>query len=325
MRKWFMLACAFALAFVVTGVQAPEAQAKTQFVTIGTGGLTGVYYPTGGAIARMVNRKRAEYGIRCTVESTGGSIFNANAISSGDLEFGIVQSDLQYLAINGKGDWAKRGPQKKLRAVFALHPETVTIVAADDANINGPEDLKGKTVNIGNPGSGQRTNAMDLFDILGITLDDLNAQGVKPAEAPSLLQDGRIDAFFYTVGHPSGAIKEATAGKRKVHIVPVTGIDELYKKYPYYAPSVVPKAFYPNSSNTEDVKGFGVKATLMTSSDVSDDVVYAITKEVFENFEEFKKLHPAYQVMTKEGMLQGLTAPIHPGALKYYKEAGLMK
>ncbi len=299
--------------------------AKTTFVTIGTGGITGVYYPTGGAIARIVNMKRQEYGIRCTVESTGGSVFNVNAIMAGDLEFGVVQSDRQYQAYNGLEEWAEKGPQKDLRAVFSIHPESITLVAADDAGINTFADLKGKRVNIGNPGSGQRQNSIDALEINGINYEtDLVAEGVKAAEAAGLLQDGRIDAFFYTVGHPNGSIKEATAGRRKVHFVAIPNVDKLAKKFPYYAKAFVPIKFYEGATNKEDVETFGVLATFVTSAKVPDKVVYAITKEVFENFEEFKKLHPAYEVLTKQSMLEGMSAPIHPGAMKYYKEAGLM-
>ncbi|MBM9511561.1 TAXI family TRAP transporter solute-binding subunit [Desulfogranum marinum] len=302
------------------------AQAKTQFVTIGTGGITGVYYPTGGAIAKMVNKKKKEYGLRATVESTGGSVFNVNAVMNGDLEFGVVQSDRQYQAMEGLAEWKEKGPQKDLRAVFSIHPESVTLAAAVDAGAKDIRDLKGKRVNLGNPGSGQRQNAIDAFTAVGIDPEkDITAEGIKASEAPGILQDGRIDAFFYTVGHPSGAFKEATSGARKVRFVSITGIDNLLKKYPYYAKSVIPIAMYPGAQNDADVPTFGVKATLVTSAKVPDDVVYAITKEVFDNFEEFKKLHPAYSTLTKEAMLEGLSAPIHPGAMKYYKEAGLMK
>jgi TRAP transporter TAXI family solute receptor len=300
--------------------------AKMTFVTIGTGGITGVYYPTGGAICRIVNKKRKVYGIRCTVESTGGSVFNVNAIMAGDLEFGVVQSDRQFQAMKGLAEWKDKGPQKDLRAVFAVHPESITLVAANDAGIKSINDLRGKRVNIGNPGSGQRQNSIDGLTNAGINYKkDLKAEGVKAAEAPGLLQDGRIDAFFYTVGHPSGAIKEATAGRRKVHFVPITAVDKLLKKYPYYAKAVIPIKLYPGATNTKDVQTFGVKATFVTSAKVPDRLVYAITKEVFDNFESFKKLHPAYQVLTKQNMLEGMSAPVHPGAMKYYKESGLDK
>ncbi len=313
--------------FTGLGLFEQNAYAKTTFVTIGTGGITGVYYPTGGAIARMVNYKRKEYGIRATVESTGGSVFNINAIMTGDLEFGVAQSDRQYQAVMGIEDWKDKGPQTDLRAVFSIHPETVDLIAAEDSGINTIQDLKGKRVNIGNVGSGYRQNAIDALEANGLDWEnDFNAESLKAAEAPGLIQDGRLDAAFYTVGHPSGYYKEATSGKRKVKFIPIPNADKLIKKYPYYAKAVTRVTeLYPTAANTEDVETFGVKATFVTSAKVPDEVVYAITKEVFDNFEEFKNLHPAYGGLTKESMLEGLSAPLHPGAIKYYKEVGLMK
>lgn len=330
MKKIWILGLASLLGVALAmGPATPDVQAKTTFVTIGTGGITGVYYPTGGAIAKIVNQKRKEYGIRCTVESTGGSVFNVNAIMAGDLEFGVVQSDRQYQAYNGLEEWKDKGPQEDLRAVFSIHPESVTLVASVNSGVKVIDDLKGKRVNIGNPGSGQRQNSIDALEAVGLDYEkDMKAEGIKAAEAPGLLQDGRIDAFFYTVGHPSGAFLEATAGATKVTFVPITGpgIDKLIAEKPYYAISFVPTTLYPGAENTEEkIDTFGVKATFVTSAKVPDDVVYAVTKEVFQNFEAFKKLHPAFQVLTKEGMLDGLSAPIHPGAMKYYKEAGLIK
>lgn len=324
-------ACAVFLCIAIAGCnqqkddqKAADTSQKTRFVTIGTGGITGVYYPTGGAIAKIVNQKRDTYGLRCTVESTGGSVFNVNAVLSGDLEFGVVQSDRQYQAIHGEKEWQDAGPQTNLRAVFSIHPEAVTLLAAVDAGIATFEDLRGKRVNIGNPGSGQRENSIDALNASGMDYTkDIIAESVKAAEAPGLLQDDRLDAFFYTVGHPSGAFKEATSGRRKTRFIEIPHTDELVKKFSYYAETLIPIAMYPDADNKEDTKTFGVKATLVTSASVPDDVVYAITKEVFENFDEFRKLHPAFETLTKKGMLEGLSAPIHPGAMKYYKEAGL--
>lgn len=304
----------------------PLAYAKTQFVTIGTGGLTGVYYPTGGAIAKMVNKKKREYGIRATVESTGGSAFNINAIMSGDLEFGIAQSDKQFQAMKGMAEWTESGPQADLRAVFSIHDEAVTLISAVESEIKDVSDLKGKIVNLGNPGSGQRQNAIEILQTVGINPEkDVNAENIKASEAPSILQDGRIDAFFYTVGHPNGAIKEATSGARKVRFTSITGVDSMLKKYPYFSKTIIQASMYPGAQNDADTETIGMKATLVTSVKVPEDVVYAITKEVFENFEDFKKLHPAYATLTREGMLTGLSAPLHPGAEKYYKEVGLIK
>ncbi|MGD8241924.1 MAG: TAXI family TRAP transporter solute-binding subunit [Desulfobacterales bacterium] len=326
MKKLLMLTVAVLFGFtLMLGVAPGDVQAKTTFVTIGTGGITGVYYPTGGAIAKMVNAKRKEYGIRATVESTGGSVFNINAIMSGDLEFGVAQSDRQYQAVKGIADWQDKGPQEDLRAVFSIHAETVDLIASEDSGIKTIQDLKGKRVNIGNVGSGYRQNAIDALEANGLNFEsDFHAESLKAAEAPGLIQDGRIDAAFYTVGHPSGYYKEATAGKTKVRFIPIPNADKLVEKYPYYASAKTLMSNYPGAANEEEaVDTFGVKATFVTSAKVPDEVVYAIVKEVFENFDKFVKLHPAYEGLTKEDMLKGLSAPIHPGAMKYYKEAGL--
>jgi len=303
-----------------------KGQCRLTFVTIGTGGVTGVYYPTGGAISRIVNKKSKIYHLKVTVESTAGSVYNINAVCSGDLEFGIAQSDRQYQAWYGLKEWKGR-PQKKLRSVFSIHPESVTLIATDESGIWSLKDLKGKRVAIGNPGSGQLGNSRDALWLAGLDeKKDIKAEYIKAVEAAEALQDERIDAYFYTVGHPNGSIKEATAGRIKVHIVPIPNVEPLLKKFSYYAKSYIPKKFYPNLTNKEDlIPTFGVKATFVTSIDVPENVVYAIVKEVFDNFEAFKKLHPAYSVLTKKDMLKGLTAPLHPGAIKYYKETGLIK
>ena len=313
------------LAFAVISTDSSVLARK--FITIGTGAVTGVYYPTGEAISRMINNKSGQYGIKATVESTAGSVYNINAVASGDLEFGIAQSDRQYQAVHGKAEWSKIGPVKKLRSVFSIHPESITLVASEKSGINSVSDLKGKRVNLGNPGSGQLQNSKDVLSAFNISLDDIKAEYVKAVEAPGLFQDEKIDAFFYTVGHPNGNILEATSGRIKVNLVPINGppVDMLLKKYPYYAKTLIPGRFYPDKIKKGDVESIGVKATLVTSSEVDDDTVYAVTKEVFENLEEFKTLHPSYSVLTKENMLEGLSAPVHPGALRYYRETGLVR
>ena len=326
MKRLSMVVSVLALSFLLFGAGHALSASTTKFYTIGTGGVTGVYYPTGGAISRIVNVKKDQYNMRLTVESTGGSVYNVNAIMAGDLDFGIVQSDRQYQAISGLAEWKDKGKQNDLRAVFSIHPESVTLLAGEDAGIRSIEDLKGKHVNIGNPGSGQRQNAIDALTSVGINYKvDLKAEGLKAAEAPGVLLDGRIDAFFYTVGHPSGAFKEATAGTRKVNFVSIVLPDSFYMKFPYYDRSIVPVSFYPNAVNKKDIPSFGVKATFVTHSRIPEEDVYHVVKEVFENFESFKTLHPAYSILTKEGMLNGLSAPLHTGAKKYYKEAGLIK
>lgn len=301
-----------------------EPQEKT-FVTIGTGGVTGLYYPTGGAISLMLNQQGKEFKIKATVESTSGSVFNINAVLKGDMEFGVAQSDRQYQAYNGLAEWADIGPQTELRSIFAIHPEPITLVVSENSGIKSVYDLAGKRLNLGNPGSGQLQNSKDVLIAAGFSENDISSEYVKAVEAPGLLNDERIDGFFYTVGHPNGNIKEATAGRIKVLIVPITGDvrEKMLSSYPYYAEAIIPCEFYPRALNADDIETIGVKATFVTSTRVDENVVYAITKVVFDNFEEFKAIHPAYKVLTKESMLKGLTAPIHRGALKYYKEAGL--
>jgi len=303
------------------------AEQEATFVTIGTGGVTGVYYPTGGAISRMINNKFDTYKIKATVESTSGSVFNINAVMNGDLEFGVAQSDRQYQAYNGMAEWQESGPQTDLRSVFSVHPEAITLVASEESGIMEIADLNGKRVNLGNPGSGQLQNSKDVLAAVGIDEEEISAEYVKAIEAPGLLQDGRIDAFFYTVGHPAGNIKEATSGRVKVRIIPITGpaIEGMVNDRPYYAEALIPQDFYPAALNEEDIRTIGVKATFVTSSSVSADIVYAITKEVFENLDDFRELHPAYKVLSERNMLKGLSAPIHPGALRYYRESGLME
>jgi TRAP transporter TAXI family solute receptor len=300
-----------------TAKQLPE----EVFYTIGTGGVTGVYYPTGGAIARIVNRKRDQCGMRLTVESTPGSVFNINAVVSGDLDFGVVQSDRQYQAMYGLAEWAETGRQSGLRSLFALYPESITLCVSLDSGINSIKDLRGKRINIGDPGSGQRQNSIDALEAYGIDYStDFQAEGLPAAEAPAMLQDGRIDGFFYTVGHPSAAFKEAASGRRKIKFVPIKMPRSFYKKHPYYTPSVVPVSHYPGVANEADVPTFGVKATFVTAAGLPDDHAYCLVREVFENLEDFKDLHPAYAMLTRKNMLKGISAPLHPGARKYFKE-----
>jgi TRAP transporter TAXI family solute receptor len=302
-----------------------ETQAQQKFITIGTGGVTGVYYPTGGSICRLVNKDRKMHGVRCTVESTGGSIYNINTIRAGELDMGVAQSDWQFHAYHGSSRFMEKGAFAELRAVFSVHPEPFTVVARADSGINGFTDLKGKRVNIGNPGSGQRGTMEVVMGALGWSKSDFSlASELKSAEQSQALCDNKIDAMVFTVGHPSGSIQEATTSCDSV-IVSVTGaaIDKLVNDNPYYRHATIPGGMY--RGNPDDVQTFGVGATFVTSTNVEADTVYTVVKAVFENFDQFKKLHPAFGVLQKEQMVKdGLSAPLHDGAAKYYKEAGLM-
>lgn len=300
-------------------------QANQTFVTIGTGGVTGVYYPTGGAICRLVNKGKKEHGIRCSVESTGGSVYNLNAIAGGELDMGVAQSDVQFQAYNGTGKFEKDGANPKVRAVFSVHPEPFNVVARTDSGIKTFTDLKGKRVNIGNPGSGQRNTVETVMSKYGWTKDDFKlASELKAAEQSAALCDNKVDAIVYVVGVPNGSIKEATTACDAV-MVNVEGkeIEELIAEYPYYSAATIPGGMYRGTD--ADTKTFGVRATFVSSTDVPEDTIYQVVKAVFQNFDTFKKMHPAFKNLSKENMIKaGLSAPLHDGAVKYYKEAGLM-
>jgi uncharacterized protein len=302
------------------------AMAQQNFVTIGTGGVTGVYYAAGGAICRLLNKDRKTHGIRCSVESTGGSAFNVNTIKEGELDFGMAQSDVQYNAMKGEESFKDGGAHADLRAVFSIHPEPFTVLAHPDAKITKFEDFKGKRFNVGNPGSGTRASMERLLGAMGWTLADFSlASELKADEHGPALCDGKIDGFFYGVGHPSANIQDPTT-TCAAKLVPLTGeaVDKLVADNPYYAKATIPGGLYNN--NPDDVETFGVLATLVTSANVPEESVYQLTKAVFENFDEFKSLHPAFANLDPEKMVaDGNSAPLHPGAEKYYKEKGWLK
>ncbi|AWI79399.1 MAG: C4-dicarboxylate ABC transporter substrate-binding protein [Betaproteobacteria bacterium HGW-Betaproteobacteria-13] len=322
MKKLTTLAAALV---IVGSLGAAPAQAETKFVTIGTGGVTGVYYAAGGAICRLMNKDRAQHGIRCSVESTGGSVYNVNTIKAGELDFGVAQSDVQFNAVKGLNQFKDGGAVTELRAVFGLHPEPLTVLARKEAGITKFEDFKGKRFNVGNPGSGQRATIDVLLPALGMKTSDFSLTSeLKPDEHSAALCDNKIDGFAYVVGHPAANIQDptTTCGAK---LVPVTGpgVDKLIKEFPYYAAVTIPGGMYAN--NPDATKTFGVVASFVTSSKVSDDVVYTMVKAVFENFDDFKKLHPAFANLEPKSMIKdGLSAPLHNGAIKYYKEKGWM-
>jgi TRAP transporter TAXI family solute receptor len=313
-------------AALVGTMSIPAVAADMQYVTIGTGGVTGVYYPTGGAICRLVNKNKKEHGVRCSVESTGGSVYNINTIRAKELEMGVAQSDWQYHAYHGTSKFKEKGAFKGLRAVFSVHPEPFTVVARADSGIKNFDDLKGKRVNIGNPGSGQRGTMEVLMKAKGMTTKDFKlASELKSGEQSKALCDNKIDAMVFTVGHPSGSIKEATTTcDSRLVTVDGAAVEKLVADNDFYRTATIPGGMY--RGNDQDTKTFGVGATFVTSADVPEKVVYAVVKSVFENFDAFKKLHPAFANLKKEEMVaDGLSAPLHAGAAKYYKEAGLIK
>jgi TRAP transporter TAXI family solute receptor len=324
MGKIHTTAAAAGLAVVMLGSGSTPAGAD-EFIKIGTGGQTGVYYQVGQAICRLVNRGKAKHHINCTAPSTGGSVANLNAIRAGELTMGVAQSDWQYHAYHGTSKFKDAGPFKELRAVFSVHPEPFTVVARADSGIKSFNDLKGKRVNVGNVGSGQRGTMEVVMDKYGWKMSDFKlATELKSAEQAKALCDNKVDAIVFTVGHPNGSIKEATTSCAAM-VVPVTGpvIDKLISANDYYAPATIPGGMYKGTS--KDVTTFGVGATFVTSSKVSDQVVYTVVKAVFDNIRRFRRMHPAFAHLKEKAMIKNmLSAPLHPGAVKYYKEKGWM-
>ena len=312
-------------ALVATTVTAPAAFAQPRFMTVGTGGVTGVYYAAGGAICRLVNKDRAKHGIRCSVESTGGSVFNVNTIKAGELDLGFAQSDVQFNAARGLNQFKDAGAYGDLRAVFSVHPEPFTVVARKEAGIKSFADFKGKRFNVGNPGSGTRASMEEMLGALGWKMSDFAlASELKADEHGPALCDGKIDGFFFAVGHPSANIQDPTTSCG-AQLVGLTGpaVDKLVAEKPFYAKATIPGGLYPNNPNP--VQTYGVTATVVASSKTSAETVYQVVKAVFDNFDEFKRLHPALANLKAEDMIKnGLSAPLHEGAVRYYKEKGWM-
>ena len=294
-----------------------------EFIIIGTGGVTGTYYPTGASICQMVNKNKQETNIRCSVESTSGSVYNINTIKAGELDFGIAQSDTVYQAFKGEGKF-RGSAVPELRSTMAIYPELLALVVNQGSGIKTITDLKGKKVNLDSPDSGTRFTANIIFEAFGMKISDFAlVKEFKSFEGPMLLQTNQVDGFFFVVGHPAENIKD-TANAFDISIVPIDGpnIDMLLKKYPYYTKGVISGTFYKGVSN--DVPSIGMKAVLVTSSKVKEETVYQVTKTILDNFDKFKELHPAYKIITKESLLEGLSAPQHPGAIRAFKEAGLL-
>lgn len=315
---------ATALAILLSGSVPAVAQEK--IMTIGTGAVTGVYYPAGGAICRLINRGRKDHGYRCFVESTGGSIYNLRALRDGEITFGIVQSDWQYNAYRGEGVFADGPAFKDLRSVFSLHSEMFTVAVGKDSGIKKFSDLKGKRVNLGDPGSGMHEIMQSLMDTLRWSKHSFaEASELKPVDAAKELCEGKLDAIVFAAGHPNGLIQEIT-NNCGAKLIPVEGpeVDKLLSANQFYTRTAIPGGMY--QGNPQNTATFGVKATLVTTANTDDEAVYQLTKAVFDNFDSFKTLHFVFATLDKERMVNtGLIAPIHPGALRYFREVGLIK
>ncbi len=314
-------------AFIITLFSCLILQAASAWAAavVGTGGKTGVYYPVGKAICHMVNHKASKYGFRYEARKSKGSVSNINAVIKGNIEVGFAQSDRQYEAYHGEAAWRSAGAQSDLRSICSLYSEAITLIASQKSNISSLGQLRGKRINIGSRGSGQYKNAIDVLYAAQIGSREIHLKKVPIDRNNTLLKEDEIDAFFYTVGHPNQMIL-LLSSSMPVSIIPITGhgIDSLISKYPYYTKYRIPGRTYPGTSNQSAIDTISVKATLVTSSKITDHVIYSLTKALFENFNELRSCHSALKNLTQKDMLTGLSAPLHDGAKLYYKEAGLI-
>ena len=297
------------------------------FITIGTGGVTGVYYPLGGSICKIINDNKKQYNIKCSVESTGGSIYNANVMKNEELDLAFLQSDVSYQAYNGEGVF-KGKPYKNLRSLMALYPEMLMLVVRNDSNITKLTDINGKIINIGDPGSGTLFSVDVLFSVTdAISRDKLKlAQTLKPSEGPTALKDGKIDGFFLFYGSPNANVEEA-ANSVAINLINIDSnslrdVEKIFTRYPYYVPTIIPKGTYKGVNH--DTVSFGTMAVLSTDARVSDKIITSVIKSLLDNFDELKKSHPSLNNITKKDLVTGLTSPLHPAAKKYYQSIGLI-
>lgn len=314
------------ISLCLLSIGSAHAKPKPEYLIVGTGGLSGIYYPAGSAICRIVNRYRKQQGIRCSVESTRGSVANLNTLGSGDIDLAIAQSDTQFHAYNGTDAFADMPANRHLRTLFNLHAEPFTVVVSEKSGIETFDELKGKRVSIGRPGSGQRQTMQALMTAKGWHLDDFaEVHELTAIHHGRALCDGAIDAFVYTVGHPAGSITEAADNcKIKLISVPEEAISDLVGTHTYYQRMRIAGGIYRGVESDTDT--LGVRAALIASTATSADTVYHIVKDVFENLDSMQEMHPAFESLVKQQMVpSNPQIPLHDGAVRYFREAGLLK
>lgn len=313
-----LLGIAFAMTASLAAPAAPGA-----LVAIGSGSVGGVYYPAAGALCRLLNQGVNRHGIRCVVDSSGGSVQNVRDILDRQIDFGIVQTDIQAASYHGVGRFSDSPPAQELRALFTVHPEPFTVISRLDAGIRNFSDLRGKRVNLGKPNSGTRATmerVMAAFDLTEQSFAATSAMDARSAGAA--LCENKIDAFVYVVGHPNRSVR-STSEACAIRIVNVSGdaLDEVLKAHEYFAATKIPGGLYVG--NRKPTNTFGVRASVLGLDSIPESVAYELTRSVFERLDELRGLHPAFRALSRDEMLQGNAAPFHRGALRYFEEAGL--
>ena len=303
------------------GISSSAFAAAPVNLTISTGSVSGVYYPAGGAICRLLNKSQKQHQLRCSVTTSEGSIANIQKLRNNEVPLAIVQSDIEQHAFTGATEFAQSGPMHQLRALFSLYSEAFTLVVREDSHISQLSDLVSKRVDIGNPGSGERATMELLMQQLNWKQTDFSQiSGLHADERAQALCDNQIDAFVYVAGHPNGAIREATNScDAKLLPLPPEQIASILKAHPEYSAATIPGGLYRD--NDTDTATIGVTATLLTTDKLDDETAYQVVKAAMENLEQLERSHPALKGLKPENMTHvGLTVPLHPGAARYYRE-----
>jgi TRAP transporter TAXI family solute receptor len=319
----FFLSAVIAAISIAGCVAVSDALAPTS-VNLTTGTPGGVYHPVGNAICRLFNLASENLPMPCVAVSSDGSVANIQSIESGTAAFGLSQTDVAVAAFNGQGPFASVGPDPKLRAVIALYPEALTIVARADAGIRDFQDLPGKRVGIGTSGVGYNFTFDVILGVYGWAPGPERAIELAPAEQNQALCSNKVDAIVFQAGHPNGLTEEATTDCQ-ARLVRVAGqpINRVLATHPHYIAYVIPGGMY--GGNPRDTPTIGTRALLISSSGQPDELVYAMVKAVFDNFAVFRQLHPALSTLEIQEMVPSTSVlPIHPGALNYYREKGLI-
>ena len=319
MSTWLARSVTTVLLFVACFSAIGEAADEMDVVKIGTGSRTGVYFPAGSGICNLVNAEQPP-SVKCQALSTGGSTYNLENLTSGTLQIGIAQADTLFRAWNGEAPFKEKAV--KLRVLFSLHEEMVTLAVHRAAEINSFKRIQGKRLNVGPEGSGNERVVSELFKACGIFPGDLGVLGrLKTSAVPQALLSRTMDGYFYVVGHPNRSLAQAS-NNMPLKIIPLDGrcVRKLVRNKPYFDVTTIPGGLYHGVDL--DIATFGVKAWVVTSKDVSEDAIYHVVRNVFENLEAFRKTNPAFYRLSPRKMLKELLIPYHPGALKYYAEKG---
>lgn len=326
MKSKFSLLIVVLLTVSVLGVFASgqtegdgEATGGTNRLAVATGGTAGVYFPLGGAFANIVTDNVPN--TTANAESTGASVVNVNLLNNGEVDFAMVQNDIAYYAYNGEEMFSDNDPLTELRGLASLYPEVIQIVVNDSADIDTVEDLVGARVAVGAPGSGAEANARQILEAHGITYDDISADFLSFAEAADALKDGNVDAAFVTAGTPTAAVTDVSTTHRvKILSIADDVADSLIEEFPFYDKVTIPADTYRNQDS--DVETVTVLAMLAVRAGLEEELVYEITKALFENLDDFSAAHARGGNLSLESATGGMSLDLHPGAARYYEEMG---